>query len=268
MMLPVPGPLASMMAALLAHSSSVDGSPSEQMSPSLAREEALRLVPIVADDVIDGRRWFLSTLPPSAYLGVGYSFRLRAQPVRYQPYCERRSLMLSLWFREPRLTRPALDQLDVISLKKAGAFHISRVYVSTQFLALSPEPSSAGEHEQRCKASEGASGWVEAEDENEFRSELWYLRQVETALATAPRKVSVSCTRDTKPCQISRNALLRLLSSKRVSFEHVYMADGTEMAEFTYPIEEGRSRAIVIRLRKGTVQSISFIARQVPTIVI
>jgi hypothetical protein len=237
----------------------------ERWDEAAAKAQAQILMPIIADDVIDGRRQVLRTVPASRDIGLLYQFRLRPQPVRYRPLCEMRTISLSYYFLD-RLSGPpiSVDTFELLAMKRAGGFGHGDLSSRRQYHELAPAPQSNQEHVDRCAALDVEQGWVDAADDSEIHSVNYWLSSLRNALADRGDMVRLRCLRDRADCAISASTILDVVEAERRQFEMISLHDGTAWAQFFYyddpaPNAGGETRTVIIESRLGEIVSVTLV---------
>jgi hypothetical protein len=238
----------------------------ERLDQTAARAHAATLLPIIADDVIDGERGIMRGLPAGGDIGLLYRFRLRPEAAQYTPYCRMRIVDLVYEFaRRPDDQTRSVADYDLLAIKRSGGFRSGGVTAYALYLRLSPAPRSREDQVARCVAADREPGWVHAADDYAFATESDYLVRLRTALAARRTGVTLRCRRDgVQGCSVSPELVLRIIEGERREFRSIRLRDQREIAEFLYfdPIPESGSqetRSIIVEGHSGDIESVTLV---------
>jgi len=244
-------------------SSETDPRRIEIFNETSAKAHANILFPSVADEVFDGDRTIIRAIPVGGDVGVQYRFRLYPQPVRFQPICEMQTIYLRYEFAQ-RHTRIdwSIRDLDLLAMKRAGAFRPGNFLIHRRYIHLSPAPQTEEDHALRCRTADRDRGWVDAASAYEFQSEVGYLARLRTALSDG--HVRLRCVRhQVAGCPVSERLILETIERERRGFKSIVLSDGSEWAEFSYfetdCQQATESRTLVVESRAGRIVSLTLI---------
>lgn len=249
------------LAAPPAYAEQVPDGRTERLDRNGARRLAEQLMPIVADDVIDGERILVRTLR-GVNVGLVYRFRLRPESVRSGRFCRLRTIILDYEFnaRDSRDNRTIAD-FDLLAMKRSGQLGRSGPRTEERFLAL-PSPGSGEAHAAGCIAANPDRGWLLATDESSYATEHYYLERLRAALRDGTNLPDLRCRREeVDACQVSGPELQALIERPRREFRMIRLLDGTVRTQFVYyddPVRgvSGPQRTVEVEVRGDTVLSV------------
>ena len=236
----------------------------EVLDRASAQSLANALVPIIADDVVDGGRMIVRALPTGGDVGLFYRFRLRAEAVPLQPFCRMRIVTLSYEFAEQQtFGAGAVQDLDLLALKRAGNLGRGGIETHSVYLPLEPAPDTEDERRSRCEAADRDATWYHSADNPSFSSELQHLAWLREALSGSGPGPRLRCWRDGEyGCPVSKEMILDVIGSDRRAFQAIRLADRSEWAQFTYYEnprygEDSDMQYVIIERRSGEIASIT-----------